>query len=228
MERAGTVDKAVHVLSQLFEAGAPVPLAQLAERAALPKPTLHRLLQSLCAHDLVEQDGEGRYGLGVGLVRLGLGALSQHPIAAVARPDLEREAEQFGETFFLVAARGGRLRVLDKVEGTGVLRVAPDVGAEVPVSTTASGRLYMALEPSALGLPADSGNAHSALGQRGYDVNDGEWIDGMYVAAAAVVARGQLHGCVACAAVTAQLTKARKREALRRVRDVAHRIGGKL
>lgn len=229
MERSGTVDKAVRVLEALYRAPGPVALAELAGRVRLPKPTLHRLLASLLTHDLVEQDAEGRYGLGVGLVRLGLGALSVDPFVRVARPELERAARSFGETFFLVGARAGKLVVLDKVEGTGLLRAAPSVGTEVPVETTASGRLYLGIEPDALRESAQrmdkaARRAVETAVARGYDLNRGEWIAGLSVVAAPVLAGGRLHGTVACAAAEAQLDEARLGEAIRRTRGVADRV----
>jgi IclR family acetate operon transcriptional repressor len=244
MERSGTVDKAVRVLEALHRALEPLSLAELAARVDMPKPTLHRLLASLLAHDLVEQDGEARYGLGVGLVRLGLGALSVDPFVRVARAELERAARSFGETFFLVGARAGRLVVLDKVEGTGLLRAAPSVGTEVPVEVTASGRLYLGLEPAALreserpsvsaqapspegGTLRPSRMARSAVQQaaaRGYDLNRSEWIAGLAVVAAPVSANGRLYGTVACAAADAQLDEARLAEAIRQTCAVAERV----
>ncbi len=83
-------------------------------------------------------------------MRLGLGALALDPVVRACQVELELAARELGETFFLVKARGGRLLVLSKVEGTGMLRVAPDVGSEVPVEVTASGRLYMAFAPELL------------------------------------------------------------------------------
>jgi DNA-binding IclR family transcriptional regulator len=217
------------VLEALYRAAGPQPLAELAARVRMPKPTLHRLLASLLAHDLVEQDAEGRYGLGVGLVRLGLGALSVDPFVRVARPELERAARSFGETFFLVGARAGRLVVLDKVEGTGLMRAAPSVGTEVPVDVTASGRLYLGIDPDALRESAQridkaTRRAIEAAVARGYDLNRGEWIAGLSVVAAPVLAGGRLHGTVACAAVEAQLDEARLAEAIRRTRGVAERV----
>jgi DNA-binding IclR family transcriptional regulator len=228
---AGTVDKAMRVLEALHRAGAPLALAQLAGEVELPKPTLHRLLASLVAHELVEQDGEARYALGVGLVRLGLGALSVDPLVRVARPELERAARGFGETFFLVGARAGRLVVLDKVEGTGLLRAAPSVGAEVPVELTASGRLFLGLEPSALREQATRKLTRRTVQEavaRGYDLNLGDWIAGLSVVAAPVRARGRLFGTVACAAVAAQLEGARLQEAIRRTCAVAERVARSL
>jgi DNA-binding IclR family transcriptional regulator len=150
MERSGTVDKALRVLEVLHQAKAPLALVDLARALAMPKPTTHRLLASLLGAAFVEQHSDGRYALGIGLVRLGLGALALDPVVRACQLELERAARELGETFFLVKARAGRLVVLSKVEGTGMLRVAPDVGGEVPVDVTASGRLYMAFAPQLL------------------------------------------------------------------------------
>jgi DNA-binding IclR family transcriptional regulator len=228
VERSGTVDKAVRVLEALSRAGEPLALATLATRTDLPKPTLHRLLASLAAHDLVEQGAEGRYALGVGLVRLGLGAQGLDPFVRVARAELERAVRAFGETFFLVAARAGRLVVLDKVEGTGLLRAAPAVGSEVPVDVTASGRLYLGLSPESLSESAQTRrvtkHAIERAVERRFDLNDSEWIDGMFVVAAPVVALGRMFGTVACAGVATQLAGDRRDEAIQRTRKLAERI----
>ncbi|MDB4971970.1 MAG: hypothetical protein JWN48_311 [Myxococcaceae bacterium] len=228
MERSGTVDKAVRTLLALSRVEGPVALAELAAGMGLPKPTLHRLLASLAEHDLVEQDGEGRYGLGIGLVRLGLGALAVDPFVRVARGELERAARDFGETFFLVGARAGRLVVLDKVEGTGFLRAAPSIGSEVPVDVTASGRLFLGLSPESLretrALKRVAKRAIERAVERGYDTNEGEWIEGLLVIAAPVFARGRLFGTVACAGAVSQLAGERRDEAIQRTCKLAERI----
>jgi IclR family acetate operon transcriptional repressor len=228
VEQAGTVDKAVRVLEALRLAQQPLSLGALAQGLAMPKPTLHRLLVSLAAHQLVEQHDDGRYALGVGLVRLGLSAQAIDPFVRVARRELEREAHAFGETFFLVGARAGHLYVLDKVEGTGLLRAAPHVGAEVPVDTTASGRLFLGLAPALLGDAAAAGRVAPAAIARavrqGYDLNQGEWIAGLTVVAAPVLARARLFGTVACAGAASQLSGARLAEAIERAKRVASRV----
>jgi len=228
MERSGTVDKAVRILEALARRAGSASLAELAATTKLPKPTLHRLLASLSVNDLVEQGSDGRYALGVGLVRLGLGALNGDPLVRLARSELERAVRAFGETFFVVGARAGRLVVLDKVDGTGLLRAAPSIGAEVPVELTASGRLYLGLAPELL-LETErrakvSKRAVERAVERGYDVNEGEWIAGMVVVAAPVLALGRLFGTVACAGVATQLAGERRDEAIQRTRKIAARI----
>jgi DNA-binding IclR family transcriptional regulator len=227
MERAGTVDKALSVLEALRGAEAPESLAALSSVLQMPKATLHRLLASLAQHELVEQRADGRYALGVGLMRLGLAAQGLDPFVRAARVELEREVQAFNETFFLVGARAGRLFVLDKVEGSGLLRAAPNIGSEVPVETTASGRLYLGLSPATLGSDAGARVPRIAVERavtQGYDLNQGEWIAGLTVVAAPVVALGRMFGTVACGGAASQLSGARLEEAVHRTRDVTARI----
>jgi IclR family transcriptional regulator, acetate operon repressor len=232
VERSGTVDKALRVLEALRRVEAPESLAALAAGLSMPKATLHRLLVSLSHHDLVEQHADGRYGLGIGLMRLGLSSQARDPFVRAARTELEHEVEHFNETFFLVGARAGRLFVLDKVEGTGFLRVAPSVGTEVPVETTASGRLFLGLSPGTLKDSAEtrrvSRRAVERAVQQGYDLNQGEWITGLTVVAAPVVALARMFGTVACGGAASQLSGVRLEEAVRRTRRLAARIANVL
>src|ERR1700754_2369208 len=147
---AATVEKAIDVLFYLHDRREPWGVSELGFALNLPKSSVHRLLVSLRRRGLVESDARGRYRPGIALLALGLGVLEREPLVAAARAVLEEAAAQLDETFFLVAARGGKLTVLDKVEGTGFLRAAPRVGVAVPPRLTAVGKLYLAHAPDAL------------------------------------------------------------------------------
>jgi DNA-binding IclR family transcriptional regulator len=230
VESSSTVEKAVDLLFHLHAAGAPQGVTAIGRSLGIPKSSAHRMLQSLCGRGLVERDGRGHYRPGFGLLVLGLGVQDREPIVAAARPLLEVEARKLGETLFLVAARGGELIVLDKVEGTGFLRAAPQVGSSVPVHATAVGKLYLAFDPDSLGGLA--AGAHLAAGdstedmhpftpetlvdgdalntavsqvrERGWASNRDEWIAGLSVVAAPVRAGGRVYGAVALAAPSAK------------------------
>jgi IclR family acetate operon transcriptional repressor len=162
---AATVEKAIDVLFHLHERARPRGVSELARALKLPKSSLHRLLVSLRRRGLVESDERGRYRPGIALLALGLGVLEREPLVAAAHPVMELEAAQLDETFFAVAARAGALIVLDKVEGTGMLRVAPRVGSTVPVQPTAVGRLYLPLRltPCAAATPPSAASSMSAI-----------------------------------------------------------------
>src|SRR5258706_7680946 len=144
MQPLTSIEKAVDVLFHLHGSAVPVGVTQLGRAVGLPKSSVHRLLASLLSRGLVQQDERGCYEPGIGLVALGLGAQDRDPLVCAARPVLEAEAAATGETVFLVAARSGRLVVLDKAEGTGFLRASPQIGSTVPVHATAVGKLFLA------------------------------------------------------------------------------------
>ena len=212
MERSGTVDKAVRVLEALYRASCPLSLAELAGRVRMPKPTLHRLLASLLVHDLVEQDAEGRYGLGVGLVRLGLGALAVDPSCAWRGPSSSapRVVSARRSFWWARALAGWSCSTRWKAQGCCARRPAwvPRCLSKLP---PAAGSIWASSRGSARDRALGQGFAprRGSAVARGYDVNRGEWIAGLSVVAAPVIARGRMHGTVACAAVEAQLDEAR-------------------
>ena len=204
MEQATAIDKAFDVLFHLHAQLEPQRISEIGRALDLPKSSVHRLLAALRRRELVEQDESGRYRPGAGLFGLALGVLEREPLALCARPVLEQAAAELGETFFLVAARAGRLIVLEKAEGTGLLRASPRVGSTVPVHASAVGKLYLAHAPDAVVLeqplprftPRTIVSARrlarevSAARNAGHAESDGEWQAGLSVVAAPVLRRG--------------------------------------
>jgi DNA-binding IclR family transcriptional regulator len=237
MDATTSVEKALDVLFQLHGAGA-AGVSEIARALALPKSTTHRLLGSLARRGLVEQDEQGRYRPGLRLVALGLGVLDREPVVAAARPQLEAEARATGETLFLAAARGGRVVVLDKVEGTGFLRASPRVGEEVPLPVTATGRLHLAFDPDSVAGAAPTPASFAArqalarqvlqVRRRGWAQNREEWIPGLAVVAAPVLSGGRLVAVVSLAAPAVRLPAAQTERVARRVVAAANRIGATL
>jgi len=232
-----TIDKALDVLFLLGNQSGALRLTDVASALAMPRSSTHRVLAPLLRRGLVEQDVRGHYQVGFGLVALGLGAAAREPLALAARPLLEAAADELGETFFLVVARAGRLRVLEKAEGNGFLRAAPQLGANVPVHATAVGKLFLAHAPEAVEagemtpfteatrhtpdrLAADVARARAD----GYALNDEEWQAGLSVVAAPVFVRAALVGAVALAMVAPRLHELGTPAAARRVIHVAEGV----
>lgn len=158
----GTIEKALDVLFHLHDTGRPMGVTAIARALDMPKSSVHRLLATLARRGLVEQDERGHYEIGVALIALGLGVLAREPVAVAAHPVLEQAAAEVGETFFLVVARAGQLIVLDKAEGNGFMRAAPQIGASVPVHATAVGKLYLLYAPHLVQL-SDSCSGERAI-----------------------------------------------------------------
>lgn len=243
MEQLGTVEKALDVLFHLHGQEEARGVSEIGRALGIPKSSAHRLLAALARRGLVEQDGRGRYRPGVALVALGLGVLGREPVVEAARPVLEQEADARGETHFLAAARAGRIVVLDKAEGRGFLRAAPQIGASVPVHATAMGKLYLGFAPEEIALPegplprftARTPTQRSVLAReaasarrRGWAENREEWMEGLAVIAAPVLLGARLMAVVALAAPAARLRPADVPGSAGRLREAAAQIGARL
>ncbi len=215
-----TVEKAVDILFHLHESSDPKGVSAIGRDLGLPKSSAHRLLAALSRRGLVEQNERGEYRPGTIWITLGIGVLERESIVDAARPVLEEGAARLGETFFLVAARSQRIVVLDKVEGSGFLRAAPRIGAEVPVHATAVGKLYLAFAPRQIAPLAhdlkdftpdtltDSSALEAAIRDvqsSGWAGSRNEWISGLGVLAAPIRMQGRMIAAVAVAASSPRL-----------------------
>ena len=237
-----TVEKSIEVLFHLHGAGEALGVSALGRALGLPRSTVHRLLAPLLRRGLVERDGDRRYCPGFALVALGLGVLRGDPLVAAARPVLEAEARDLGETVFLTAARGGRIAVLEKAEGRGFLRAAPQVGSTVPVHATAVGKLQLAFAPEEVVLgerfdaftPATRATPEALAREvelarrRGYAENRDEWIPGLAVVAAPVLVAGAMSGAVSIAVPSARLTELDPASLAVRAVRAAERVAARL
>lgn len=183
MAGTATVEKALDLLFHLHASGSALGLTEIGRDLGLPKSSCHRLLAALVDREIVERDEGGRYRPGLALLSLGLGAQAREPVVRAARPILESEVLALGETVFVVARRHQQLRVLDRCEGSGFLRVAPEIGDPIPAESTAVGRLYrvFAGEADTAALGPDPFDAFTA--EHGYAVNRDAWIEGLSVLA---------------------------------------------
>lgn len=239
---SGTVDKAIDILFALHQQPGPVGLTALGRELGMPKASAHRLLASLTRRGLVERDDAGRYRPGIGLVALGVGVLECDPLCEAARPILEVESRALGETVFLVALRAGRGVVLAKAEGEGFVRAAPRVGSDVPMHATAAGKLFVAFgavegldapddlerfTPATLSPEAFAAAAIAARSD-GYAINRDEWITGLSVVAAPVLARGTIRGALAVALSSPRLDALGVDVVAKRACAAAMQIGGRL
>ncbi len=116
----GTVRNAAVLLDLLAEGTAHQQLSDLADRAGLSLPTVHRLLRSLVLAGLVEQDPRtSRYGLGPELVRLAHRYLARLPLAGALAPYLGQLRDETGCTVRVEMLVHTSVVVIDRVDRVG-------------------------------------------------------------------------------------------------------------
>lgn len=139
-----SVLNACHALVVLMEAGEPLSLGEFSRRAGLAAATAHRILRSLTLYQLVRQDDNGSYLLGLRLLELGSAVSDQFDIVRMARPHMKHLAETTGETVHLAVLEGDNAVYIDKVEGRHSIRLVSRPGYRVPLHCTSLGKVLCA------------------------------------------------------------------------------------
>jgi len=238
-----TVDRTFAILTALGEAGRPLPIRDLARQAALPRPTVYRLVDVLTRHGaVVVQDGT--VALGHRVLWLAGQRLAQLELRTAGRPHLVELCRQVGETVHLGVLEQGHVVYIDKVEPPRPLRMASTVGAIMPVHSTALGKAMLAWmdghqvrEIVALrGLPRRTPRTITTLARlqrelaavraRGFAVDNVENEDGIRCVGAPVFDhRGRVAGAISVSGSVATISLRRARRELGpRVRETADRI----
>jgi IclR family transcriptional regulator, acetate operon repressor len=156
----GTVRNAVLLLDLLSEGPPYQQLTDLAERSGLSLPTAHRLLRSLAAPGLVEQDPESqRYSLGPELVRLSERYLARLSVVRTMAPYLVELRNTTKETILAALLMRGSTVYVDRIEGEHVGDIFRESGRIRPALATAPGRLLAARASDAVWTEAVAGGS---------------------------------------------------------------------
>ncbi len=117
--------------------------ATIANRIGTTRSTTSRLVSFLQrAGYLRHVEGRG-YVLGARLIELGATALSQVPLTSLARPLIERLAQQTGDTVHLSVRDGDQIMYVDKISGTKGLEMRSRIGVRKPIAITGTGKAQM-------------------------------------------------------------------------------------
>lgn len=118
-----SVERAARILL-LVAANPRVQATEVAAELALTGPTAHHLLSTLVQEGLLRKDSSRRYELGAASERIAEGVQRQLRPPAELRAALVELARRTGESCYLTAWRGDRIRVVAVVEGEHAVRVS--------------------------------------------------------------------------------------------------------
>src|SRR6266508_4654971 len=129
--RLAGVDRVLAALRLLGNYPDGATLDQLARALGAPKSSAHRALAALRRAGLAEQDAQGRYRLGLELVRLAFAHYEEREDYRLVEPTLQALAARFKET--------AHFAVLDGAEVVYVAKVNP-IDRRVQMTSTVGGR----------------------------------------------------------------------------------------
>ncbi|MEP7328041.1 MAG: SMP-30/gluconolactonase/LRE family protein [Betaproteobacteria bacterium] len=126
---AAVLDKAMDLLDLVAAAAPSAGFAELQQRSALPRSTLHRLLTALEGRGLLRRDATDRsWRLGYRLLELAHGVWSELDLRAAAAPELALLRDTTDETVQFGVLDGDACVIGDAAEGRQAIRLAADIG----------------------------------------------------------------------------------------------------
>ena len=202
-----SVQRAAQILGALGSGAPRLGVTEIAVRVGLPKPTVHGLLRTLEAADLVEQDPDtGKYSLGPGVLQLGNAYLDGSELRARSLRWSESLAQRANEAVWVATLSGARVIVLHHVFRPDNTVQILEVGAAIPWHACALGHSIVAYLPAQeaarvmaqerSALTGRTKTTRAALGQalaqvrrRGYAVENEEATVGDAGIAAPIIGR---------------------------------------
>jgi DNA-binding IclR family transcriptional regulator len=137
------IARAAAILRALEEEPTGLSLGQIAQRVALARSTVQRIVAALAAEKLlIAASPAGRVRLGPTILRLA--ASARIDFVALARPFLVQLSNELKETVDLATIKKDHLVFVDQVIGPQRLRAVSAVGETFPLYCTANGKAYLA------------------------------------------------------------------------------------
>lgn len=126
-------------------------LTELVSRTALPRPTIHRVLDMLIAHGWVIRDEtSARFNLASGLAALGYSAIGRNPIERIAATPLSVLAEELNQVVYLGVRSGMDMVCIGRYESASLIQVGlGHVGMRGPFGMSPSCLAMLARLPQA-------------------------------------------------------------------------------
>jgi DNA-binding IclR family transcriptional regulator len=149
---SGSVQRAFAILRALGETQAKGGrVTHIAKATGLTQATTHRLLQSLVAERVVEQDGSTKlYRLSIDFFALAAQAGNAMDLRALCRPSLLRLCASLGDTIFLLVRSNFDAVCLDRSEGPFPIRsFTGDIGGRVALGVGQGSLAILAFLPDA-------------------------------------------------------------------------------
>lgn len=141
---AAAVDRALTLLAAFRAGDRALGLAELAERTALYKSTVLRLLASLEHARLLQRLADGRYALGSEVARLHAVYAASFALADVVLPELRELVATTQESAAFHVRQGDRRLCLFRVDSPQLLRDTIRAGDLLPLDRGAGGRVLTA------------------------------------------------------------------------------------
>lgn len=140
-KQVSTLTRAFQILSLFLEPDSPLSNGDISAKTGLPKSSVSRLAQALCAQGYLEYLPRLRqYQLGPTVLMLGRAKLASLDVRTVAFPLMKKLSSSANMSVDICSPIGADILCLEYIRGPSTLSITQDIGSRMPMDVTASGR----------------------------------------------------------------------------------------
>ncbi|WP_053362827.1 IclR family transcriptional regulator [Bacillus sp. FJAT-27251] len=238
------IDRAMNIINILASKSTEdwLTITELSKESGLPVSTLHRLLKSLEAHRLIEQEEQTKkYGLGNVWLEYGLQMYDSINFTSHIRSELENLMHVVKESVYYSRPIGHEALIIERIDcEENQIRVIDKIGLRIPLNIGAANKAMVANMPVQQSkiivdslIPEGEREAFwetlEETKEAGYGISRGERTEGTTAVAAPVFNHsGEIEGAVSIGCVSFTLTDDRLEFLINHVKETGKRISAKL
>ncbi len=245
--QAPIVKKAFQILRLISETDRGLKISELSRDLGISKSTVHGITTALEELGAITRNPLTKsFTLGFTLFELGRSAYSRIDIKDLARPFMEDLMEKTQESVFLGVRNGEHVTVLDIVESMHDLKITSPIGTTIPLMAGAIGKIFLSLmEENQLSEFIKSKGLHQytkntitdpdlylkeimSVKEKGYAIDNEEYISGVSAVAAPVAGKGHLKSAVWVVGFKASIDEDKLKALAKETKDTAELISRKI
>lgn len=122
-------------------------LTEISQAVGAPVSSMHNLLQTMVAAEILVTTDDLRYFVGPRAVRIGLRIINSLEVRTLGRQHLEALARKLDNDVYLAVRVGMRVIYVDRFQGAQPVSVNIRLGDSLALHATAVGKLFAAFQP---------------------------------------------------------------------------------
>ena len=146
-----TIDRAMQVIKVLNESDINrwYSITDLSKECKLPVSTMHRLLQSMIKHGLVQQDPDLKlYSMGITWLEYGLKMYDTFDFVGLIRPEMEKLMHEVEESVYFSKPIGLEALLMERIDCPhNPIRIYDQLGLRIPMNIGAANKVMLANMP---------------------------------------------------------------------------------
>jgi len=222
-------------------------VSDLAKKLKMAKSTVHGMTSALEELGAVMREPlTKKYKLGFTLLEIGRSAYSQIDLKTSARPVTEELMAKTQTSVFLGIRNWGQVTIIDIVESRQELNITAPVGSTIPLFAGAVGKVFMATMSKdqaakivhEKGLPRFTENSIvdpelyyrelKRVREKGYAIDDEEYIMGVRAVASPLMGLGQLRSAIWAVGFKASLDEKKMKTLAEETQNAAKAISRRI